>query len=169
MRSKRCACAVFLVSPANADLDGGIDRKLRRAAASVHGKDVDDRARRLALAQVIDEPLHEKERSSRVDRKQTVPEFHVRFSERSPVRKRRGIDQAVDMAEALLRRVENQIRRIGLFEVRRHEKDGRPASLDLSRGGRRLCPRLVLSPRDLQRQRGRPLGRSPGPRPGLTR
>ena len=85
---------------------------------------------------MIDEPLHEKEWRSRVDRKESVPEFHVCFSERSPVREGGGIDQAVDMAEALERRVEDQVRRIGLFEVRRHEKGGRPASLDLGRCGR---------------------------------
>ena len=89
----------------------------------------------LALAQVIDQPLHEKEWRSRVDREEPVPEFHVRFDERSPVRKGGGIHQPVDVTEPLERGVEDQIRRIGVFEIRRHEQGGRPASLDLSRRG----------------------------------
>ncbi len=126
--------------PGQRRLGRGIDRKLRRSAPRVHGEDIDDRARRLALAQVIDEPLHEKEWRSRVDREEPVPEFHVRFGERPPVSQGGGIHQGVDMTEALERRVEDQIRRIGLFEIRRHKQGGRPASLELSRRGRAFVP-----------------------------
>jgi hypothetical protein len=55
-----------------------------------------------------------------------------------PVCQGGGIHQPVDVAEALERRAEDHIRRVGVFEVRRHEQGGRPASLDLSRRGRAL-------------------------------
>jgi hypothetical protein len=87
---------------------------------------------------VIDQPLHEKEWRARVDREEPVPEFHVRFGERSSVRKRSGIHQPVDMIESFERGVEDQVRRIGLFEIRGHEQGGRPASLDFRRRGRAL-------------------------------
>ena len=84
---------------------------------------------------MIDQPLHEKEWRARIDREEPVPEFHVRVDERSSVRKGGGIHQPVDMIESLERGVEDQIRRIGLFEIRRHEQGGRPAALDLGRCG----------------------------------
>ena len=102
----------------------------------MHRKDVDDRAGRSALAQVVDEPLHQKEWGSRVDGEEPLPEPHVSFRERSPVGESGGIDQRVDAAEPLERRVEDQIRRAGVLEIRRHEQGGRAASLDLRRCGR---------------------------------
>ena len=70
---------------------------------------------------------------SRIDREEPVPEFHVCFDQRSAIGEGGGIDQPVDVTEALQRGVEDHIRRTGMFEIRRHEQSGRPAALDLSR------------------------------------
>ena len=53
------------------------------------------------------------------------------------------------MTEPFQRGVEDQVRRIGLFEIRRNEQGGRPAALDLGRRSHAFRPRPVPSPRDL--------------------
>ena len=74
-----------LGQPGQRRLGRGVDRKRRRAAVSVNGEDIDDRARRAASTQVVDKPLHEKERRTRIDRVEPFPELEIRFRERSAI------------------------------------------------------------------------------------
>ena len=79
-------------------LGRGIDRELRRAPVHVDGQDVDDGARRLALAQVIDHALHQPERRLGVDGVEPVPQVGRGTGDRAPVGEARRIDERVDPA-----------------------------------------------------------------------
>ena len=87
---------------------------------------------------MVHEPLHEKERGARIDREHALPEPRIRILERSPVGERGGIDQGVDPAEPFERRIEDEVRRVGVLEIGLDEQSWRPASLDMSGRGRAL-------------------------------
>ena len=58
-------------------------------------------------AQMIDELLHEKERRARIDRVKPLPKREVRVGDGAAIGQTRGVDERVDVVEALQRGVED--------------------------------------------------------------
>lgn len=117
-------------------LGRALHRELRRAAVSVHREDVDDRAGRLAAAQVIDEPLHEKEGRAGVHRVELVPKRQIRIEDRSAIREAGRIDERIDPPELFYREVEDHVQRTRALEIRLDECADRASALDGLYGGR---------------------------------
>jgi hypothetical protein len=75
----------------------------------VDRQNVDDRAGGLPRDEVIDQPLHEKERCPGIDREQRVPRFRRRVGDRSARGDPGGIDQTIDATKTRKRGIEDNV------------------------------------------------------------